>query len=297
MTESSLLTNCPYCQTHFQVTAEQLGIADGKVRCGHCMKVFNAPDNQPVTEQPDAIEDGFFADDDLLFQDNPEEDANAGDYAGSSFSFTSDEDAPEADDVDESWAEAMLQENNQPAPPYHHLGREPVSLTNTHKRSCLRTLLWLLAVAVLLGTLVAQVLHFQFDRLSAIPELRPFYERGCELLGCELKPFIDVNKIHSRKLLVRTDPDNRSSLIVDAVMINRAEFAQPFPAITLTFSNLNGDVVAQNLFAPGDYLLGDGKALQSMPPQTPVRIAISIRDPGKDAVNYNIAFKALPKKS
>lgn len=37
-------TRCPACQTAFRVTDEQLGVRDGKVRCGHCNHVFNAID-------------------------------------------------------------------------------------------------------------------------------------------------------------------------------------------------------------------------------------------------------------
>ncbi|WP_375183415.1 DUF3426 domain-containing protein, partial [Marinobacter sp.] len=111
------------------------------------------------------------------------------------------------------------------------------------------------------------------------------------LAGCDLKPLINVDAIQSRKLVVRTDPENRSQLVVNAVIINRADFEQPFPAIALTFSNLNGDVVAQSVFTPDEYLAGDGRELTAMPKGTPVRIAIDIRDPGKDAVNYNLNFR------
>ena len=48
MTQSSLQTQCPNCQTRFRVTEEQLGIAKGKVRCGNCMKVFNAIEHQVI---------------------------------------------------------------------------------------------------------------------------------------------------------------------------------------------------------------------------------------------------------
>ena len=143
----------------------------------------------------------------------------------------------------------------------------------------------------LLGVLIAQVTWYQFDRLSAIPQLRPFYEKGCEIAGCELKPLVNVEAIQSRKLVVRTDPENRDQLIVDAVILNRAGFEQPFPAIALTFSNLNGDVVAQSTFTPEEYLAGEAAELASMPVETPVRIAIRIRDPGRDAVNYNLSFR------
>ncbi|WP_417567320.1 DUF3426 domain-containing protein [Marinobacter sp.] len=397
MTQSSLQTQCPNCQTRFRVTDEQLGIAKGKVRCGSCMSVFNAIEHQVIpasgqkagtstaSERPSpqspASDSSGVSEEDFVFADNPEEDAAEGRYAGTKLTFSDDElsdsfrsfdereatDYKDADtdtsneDVDESWAEAILKEDEpasrkqapaprsapapkpepelrveqepvpdiapspaaaapEPAktddpfddfvdesgfdfdepdrpggsfhaePPFRDLRRDPIG-AEPGKGGGIRTLVWSLIVLSLVGVLVAQVTWFQFDRLSAIPELRPFYEKGCELAGCKLKPLINVDAIQSRKLVVRTDPDNRSQLVVDAVIINRADFEQPFPAIALTFSNLNGDVVAQSVFTPDEYLAGEGKELNAMPTDTPVRIAISIRDPGRDAVNYNILFR------
>jgi predicted Zn finger-like uncharacterized protein len=175
--------------------------------------------------------------------------------------------------------------------PYHNLRREPVAVSG-NSSGRLRGFLWFLVILALLGGLVSQVVWYQFDRLSAIPQLRPFYVQSCEMFGCELKPLVNVQSIQSRKLVVKTNAENRSQLIVDAVIINRASFEQPFPAIALTFSNLNNDVVAQSVFTPEEYLAGDGQGLKAMPTDTPVRILINIRDPGKDAVNYNIAFRA-----
>lgn len=405
MAQSSLQTQCPKCRTRFRVTDEQLGIAKGKVRCGHCMDVFNAlehritggasepvktssaadftrhTDNTPA-ESRARNSQGDSSDDDLIFADNPEEDAEHGSYAGTRLTFSDDElsdsfrnidesdthaanatdDPQPGEEVDESWAEAMLREHSaaaedeparphptqpgdepgsavpekhahsepqdapdqggvveqaEPTPepvqqehakepesgrlpdddepfaagtPYGNLRHDPVSVGGK-KSSWLRTLAWLIVVLGLLGALVAQLVWFQFDRLSAVPELRPFYEKGCELAGCELTPLINVDAIQSRKLVVRTHPENRQQLIVDAVIINRADFQQPFPAIALTFSNLNGDVVAQSIFTPSEYLAGEAQQLDNMPVDTPVRIAIDIRDPGRDAVNYNLIFR------
>ena len=36
------IVRCPTCQTAFKVTPEQLAVAGGMVRCGHCQAVFNA---------------------------------------------------------------------------------------------------------------------------------------------------------------------------------------------------------------------------------------------------------------
>lgn len=429
MADNSLLTRCPHCDTRFRVTDEQLSVAGGKVRCGHCMDVFDArahrineasagtPKPAPASDEPD-----------LIFQDNPEEDAAEGRYAGGPVSFDETElsdsfrgfgEDTDSDDenasVDESWAEAMLREfetepglsanpedragqraaatrkpeathppaapafksapqpenehidygmhqgttgdaresgfgdqqptrqdshpTASPAPdgpeswslmdeheatdhpqpaapaqfsarnpasesvtvherasapgdaqgtPYDQLGRDPLAIGVRSGSS--RGWLWSLVALALFAGLVSQVVWFQFDRLSAIPELRPWYERACDLAGCELQPLTALDRIQSRQLVVRTDPQDRNALLVDAVIVNQAEFEQPFPAIALTFSNLNGDVVAQSIFPPRDYLAGDGQSLGTMPPGTPVRIAISIRDPGRDAVNYNLRF-------
>ncbi|KPQ29815.1 MAG: Protein of unknown function (DUF3426) [Marinobacter excellens HL-55] len=417
MPQSSLQTQCPNCETRFRVTDEQLSIAGGKVRCGSCMKVFNAVEHQvakatgsatadkttpkaPDASGPAAGSLSSADEDEFVFADNPEEDAAEGRYAGTKLTFSEDELsdsfrgvneteqsqyqdddlAPGKHAVDESWAEAMLSDDqprqapeqpraSEPAPEqpkpakdkrtepgldltppddqptpepvedttadepepsapqtegalasaseltmaatdddrpasapeqrpraeqssdtlYRDLRRDPVSVNQGGSR--LRTALWGLVVVALLGALVAQVTYFQLDRLSAIPQLRPFYEKGCELAGCDLKPLINIEAMQSRKLVVRTDPGNRSQLIVDAEIVNRAGFEQPFPAIALTFSNLNGDIVAQSTFTPEEYLAGDAEALDTMPSETPVRIAISIRDPGRDAVNYNLSFR------
>lgn len=39
-----MLTRCPACDTHFRVTADQLKLRAGRVRCGECQHVFNALD-------------------------------------------------------------------------------------------------------------------------------------------------------------------------------------------------------------------------------------------------------------
>lgn len=42
MSESQpLIAECPSCQTRFRVTEEQLAVADGRVRCGACLAVFD----------------------------------------------------------------------------------------------------------------------------------------------------------------------------------------------------------------------------------------------------------------
>lgn len=51
----NLVTRCPFCDTSFRVTEEQLAAASGSVRCGACLAVFSAPDH--LIDEADAPHD------------------------------------------------------------------------------------------------------------------------------------------------------------------------------------------------------------------------------------------------
>ncbi len=87
--EFSSVTQCPYCRTAFHVGLAQLDVADGRVRCGGCLRVFNAKehflveqrrlfDDEPLSEdteqQPHKDEAIFQADTDLFDDDLSEDD-------------------------------------------------------------------------------------------------------------------------------------------------------------------------------------------------------------------------------
>ena len=51
----SLMTRCPSCGTAFRVTEQQLGVREGRVRCGRCDTLFDAIatlDSDPATRPP-----------------------------------------------------------------------------------------------------------------------------------------------------------------------------------------------------------------------------------------------------
>lgn len=59
---SSMVTTCPHCQTTFRVTAEQLNARQGEVRCGHCLRIFNAFDALAQEQIDTTIPDEFLLD-------------------------------------------------------------------------------------------------------------------------------------------------------------------------------------------------------------------------------------------
>ena len=80
------------------------------------------------------------------------------------------------------------------------------------------------------------------------------------------------------------------ALMVDAILYNRAQFAQPFPLLELRFADLNGQLIASSRFRPSEYLSGELAGQDEMPPQTPIHISLEIKDPGAKAVNYSLSF-------
>ena len=152
---------------------------------------------------------------------------------------------------------------------------------------------WWMPIALLLGVglLAGQVLYLQFDTWAKNPDIRPVYEWLCPRLHCQLPVMRSLDEIRSKNLVVRANPDVPGELMVDALIVNQARFAQPFPVIELRFSSMDGRPIAARRFKPEEYLAGELKGATMFAPLTPVHIALAIEDPGTDAVSYYIRFR------
>ncbi|SDS98156.1 DUF3426 domain-containing protein [Pseudomonas oryzae] len=172
-----------------------------------------------------------------------------------------------------------------------NLADEPLQLDwQPPRTSWLRRLVWLLLILLALAGLAAQYLYYHFDELARQERLRPWLEQACAPLGCTLPPRVDVGLVKSSNLTVRNHPTHPGALTVDAIIYNRADFAQPFPLLELRFEDINGKPLASRRFKPSEYLAGELAGRREMPPQTPIHIALEIIDPGTHAVNYSLAF-------
>jgi predicted Zn finger-like uncharacterized protein len=152
---------------------------------------------------------------------------------------------------------------------------------------------WWIGGVTLLGViaLAAQIFFYQFESWGKDPTLRPAYAFACNHLGCELPVLKDLAALRTEQLLVRSHPDFQNALVVDAVIVNEAEFAQPFPILDLRFTTLQGEISAQRRFRPEEYLAGELEGETMMAPRTPVRLELAIDDPGGEAVNYFLGFR------
>ncbi|UZE18627.1 DUF3426 domain-containing protein [Pseudomonas sp. B21-054] len=173
----------------------------------------------------------------------------------------------------------------------HDLDDDPLQLDWRKRRSPWgRRLLWSLLILLAAAALGGQYIAYHFEELARQDQYRPWFLQICPTIGCDVPSKVDIAKIKSSNLVVRSHPEFSGALVVDAIIYNRAPFSQPFPLLELRFADLNGHLIASRRFKPGEYLGGDLEGRGEMPPQTPIHIALDILDPGPKAVNYSLSF-------
>ncbi|WP_275944094.1 zinc-ribbon and DUF3426 domain-containing protein [Azomonas macrocytogenes] len=149
---------------------------------------------------------------------------------------------------------------------------------------------WTMLSLVLALAIGGQYVFRHFDELARMGELRPWFEKICPWFDCQLPIKIDISQIKSSNLVIRRHPDFKGALIADAILYNRATFAQPFPTLELRFADINSQPIASRRYHPSEYLSGELTNQAKMPPQTPIHIRLDVLDPGENAVNYSLNF-------
>ena len=172
-----------------------------------------------------------------------------------------------------------------------HLSDDPLQLDWQEQRKPWgRWVGWGLLNLIGAAALATQYVAYHFNELARQDQYRPWFETLCPNIGCELPSKVEISLIKSSNLVVRSHPDFNGALVVDAIIYNRATFAQPFPLLEIRFADLNGQLLASRRFKPSEYLAGELAGQAEMPPQTPIHISLDILDPGNKAVNYSLSF-------
>ncbi len=265
-----MYTFCPTCSTVFAIKAEHLLAAGGRVRCGECGQVFRAFDY--VYEDLATVQSalaGHLASQAVQHVD--ERQVGSGNAGG-------DVEADDGHDVlyDTSTAGMLMQPEFSGAwSGRSHAGR------NAAKGAIIGALLLLLGV---------QWLYFNRTGLAAQNDWRPGLESLCSLLRCELPLRVDLSRIELVNRDVRKHPRVAGALLINATLVNRADFSQPYPTLEVTFSNSSGAPIAARRFDPAEYLGEQVDITAGMPKDAPLQVVLEIEDPGEDAVSFQFEF-------
>ncbi|WP_020580610.1 DUF3426 domain-containing protein [Endozoicomonas elysicola] len=308
MTPSSV--TCPHCQTTFRITNAQLKAANGSVRCGSCLQVFNALDQVERPKEQEKVKETVKALEENTTphqteapvaaqpRQQPPEKLVVQQHKPVKKPESSQPQRPKAKELDPS-VKAKVATAPMEYDGYHQQSietliqeldeRETEEAISEQQRRRKRTY-WGFAACALMLMLVLQFAWFNRNTLSLTPSLRPAYAIACNLFPCTLPPLVDIQAIRSVDLVVRSHPNQDNALQIDAVIINEAKHPQPFPDLELTFTDINGRLVANRTFTPFEYLGGELAGSEEMPKAQPIRLGLEIIDPGERAVNYQLTF-------
>ncbi len=170
---------------------------------------------------------------------------------------------------------------------------EPVEIATASRHHNLTQYAWQAAAVIAVIALFIQYVTFNFEQLARDDSYRSLLTSTCNIIGCTMPEKHDIKLIRSSNLMIRSNPDQQQSLVIDAIITNRATFPQKFPIMELVFTDLSGNVVAGRRFTPNEYLSGELTGSNMMPIKQPVHISLNIVDPGSHAVNYRLNFHPL----
>jgi predicted Zn finger-like uncharacterized protein len=240
----SMVTSCPACTTTFRVSPEQLSQRQGKVRCGKCSGVFDAFKSLATLPDEPTVE---------LPAEPP-----AAAVAGGS-------------------ASAMPQQGTLDIGPSEIRVEGAVADVRAPAKARLARVLGFSVLAVLALLLAAQLAYAFRDRLAASwPATRPLLERMCALTGCTVawpkRP--DLLAIEASDL--QADPIRANVIVLTATLRNRGSIGVARPALELTLTDSQDQMIARRIFLPRDYLPGAADASSAMPPLTEVDVRLTL---------------------
>lgn len=242
------VTQCPECTTRFKVSEEQLAAHDGLVRCGRCHEVFNAREHlqeeEPSPQLQLPIEDQLPVAEDSLFEES----------------------LPSTEEIPIEEAATSLETDLTPIPNVPGLEEEVLTLaqqvtleelTEEVHAPAPRKNRWAVVIAavLLVFTLVAQSVYFYRVELAAhLPGLKPALVLYCEFLGCtvELPRQAESMSIESSEL--ESDSAQSNLITLHALLHNLAPYAQAYPNLELTLTDMQDAAIARRVFKPSDYL-------------------------------------------
>jgi hypothetical protein len=110
---------------------------------------------------------------------------------------------------------------------------------------------WSIGVIAGISLFFVQLFHFKSEELTQNKTLRPWAERACLLLQCQLpiyRNIKDFSVLHSSFVA------SEKFYTLQAAISNQAEFPQHYPDLKLIVLNFSGSAIAKRILTPKEYL-------------------------------------------
>ena len=272
-TADEKFTRCPGCQTVFRVTAAQLALRNGQVRCGHCRTVFDGNEKMISLAPP------------LPGQTGPETDELAQGPATVTLRNSQALELPVAD-VPPAEREPTFA---APAEGASEDGDDERFADDLRKKARTRKWFYAAAIPVLVVLLAAQALfHFRDALAARWPAAKPTLVRMCETAGCTIRPLHDIAGLAIDASDLQTDPAHKGLLILTATLRNRAAIALRYPELELALTDANDQVVVRRALAPAEYAGGTANIAAGIPPNGEVLVKMFIDASATTQAGYRL---------
>ena len=141
---------------------------------------------------------------------------------------------------------------------------------------------------MLLAALLAILPIADRDALAGDPTWRPRVETICGIVGCTLPPWHDPTAFKTTASEFNPHPSVKGARLITVSFRNTADFAQAWPLLELTASDINGRIVGKRRFRPQEYL-GNAPDAPLLQPGQSASATLEVIDP--DAVTWVIEFR------
>jgi predicted Zn finger-like uncharacterized protein len=257
-----LYTRCPHCGTAFRVTVAQLRAGRGGAWCRECRNSFNILDALAETaaeagaQPPPPVKPPALGR--LEAVSSPLDDRSASDPGKPLLGLTS-------------------QARRVPAP------ADESSAAGRYAGAW--RFGWALGALALAGLWDWQILHFEGANLASNERARPWLDKACWVLRCDLPPFRAPERIRIVERALHPAPGDIDGYEFVLVLSNQAALPQPFPDIGLTLAANAGVAFASRVFRAQEYLEGGSSA--TMETGKLYEVHLLLARPGRDIGSFS----------
>ena len=249
----ALVTRCPNCASVFKVTPQHLQMQEGKVRCGHCLQVFNSFADLATLQELD--------DDKSLDLSIESEEAKK-------------------DTQNEVLAAEVLVVTKT---------GEQESYTFDAIQSPGISRVWGLISIFLLVTLAGQTIYLYRAELSVfVPSARPYLEQYCEVLNCKIPVSQQSELLSIESSDMQKGTAQQGVATLTAMIRNQATFPQAFPSLELTLTDTRDRALASRIFTPGEYLEENRRLSDTIEPDKEISVTLKIDSGDLNAAGYRL---------
>jgi len=306
---------CPACKALYKIELAHLRAAGGQLHCGACQAGFNAsaavfedPHQALAYEYPVQAEEARAIDDLVdraLGQVSGQVDATRDDTAGAGDNdliedvFASEPvdvhhvSGPSRADVDfHAWPVATEFPMRHPQAPVADSDEFPEAYLLQDEAVGTGSTSWgaIAAALTLTFLIVAQYVWDDRHYLAQFERWRPALEILCKPLSCDLPLRRDLGQVEIVEREIVRHPHVADALLVNATFVNNADFAQAYPLLQISFSDVSGAAVAVRRFQPAEYLAVIRDTSAGMVPGGQIHALLEVIDPGERAVSFQFDF-------